>query len=229
MRVRVFGYRGIGAPEESAYFVWRKVGYHLCTASKIDVDIFDSVGTHNALHHLSVGGQWHKDLRPFDNGRPMLVADSVAELEGCASDKFGSETHKAIEPNDHYLVHHHIDNHRPMSFVVIFENVAIGEPLSATERDSILCSSVAFGHKAALLRGPLIERNGLDLNRAQGLNPLVGVHISNNLRKDFHRLAEPIKLSESKSLGWFDVGVCPLDHHLECFGVDLDLWFRAIE
>jgi hypothetical protein len=40
----------------------REVGYHLGTTSKIDVDIFDSVGAHNALHHLSVGGQWHKDL-----------------------------------------------------------------------------------------------------------------------------------------------------------------------
>ena len=46
--------------------------------------MLEGVGTHDALHHLAVGGQWHQYLVLVYHGGPVLVSQCVANLNGKA-------------------------------------------------------------------------------------------------------------------------------------------------
>ena len=177
---------GIRSAEEPPDFVRSEVGYHFCAGLERAGDSLQSVGLHDARHHLAVDRQRDVDFRPFHYGRPVLVADSVTQFDGCMDQFVGRCSGQCREIGHQYVVELDAECDDPPIQRVIGQNVAVGELRAAFECHGIFVARLAAHDETAFLCRPLVEFDVFHTVGFRPFGPLLVVEVADDFRIDLH-------------------------------------------
>ena len=101
--VRMRMHRALGAAEQAARLVRSEVGNDLAARHELVGNAFEAVHVHHRRHHFSVHRERHVDAVALDQGRPVLVAQRVTQLDAGAQRDLGRNSRQTVEMNDHHI------------------------------------------------------------------------------------------------------------------------------
>ena len=178
------------AAKQTSDLVGGEIRYHLGSFLKIKRNILDMMCLHNRHHDLFIDSQRYIYFRSLDNGRRMLIADRMAELDRYEDDIVRSLAFKPRHIDHKHRTQCETQHYSFLSFGIIIDYIAVGDLGVTFQCDGIFIVMIALAEETAFLCGPLVEKYVLYVNVVviYFFMPFGSVDISQNFSIDFHDL-----------------------------------------
>ena len=141
----------------------REVGNDLSAGYEFVADAFKTVRIHDGRHHLAIDSERNEYARAFDERRPVLVAERMAELDARPQQQVWCDAGKRVDVNNHHIAQADRSDNGGARRFVPKQNVAVAQKRAAVERHGNFHAAARRLAKSILLSLPVIQREFIEV------------------------------------------------------------------
>lgn len=164
--------------EKTPDLVRSHIRYDFLTLVKFKFYIFDIVSLHDREHHFLVDSKGYVHVCPLDHGRPVLIANGMAQLHTYADNILGRKRAELRQVDVEHGIELEAKYNSCGCLRIKSNNIAIYYLALPAQRHRILGAADTTPQKTAFLSCPLVEIDLVDVHIFQFNTPFGRMNIA---------------------------------------------------